>query len=49
MAMYELTFEGGAMARYFPLYRRWHRTIDAATAEVDRVYDKLMDDGLTTP
>jgi hypothetical protein len=45
---FELTFVGGAMARYFPRYRRWHPTKEAAEAEGDRVFQKLSDDGLPT-
>jgi hypothetical protein len=45
---YELTFAGGAMARYFPRYRRLHATKEAAEAEADRVFAKLERDGLPT-
>jgi hypothetical protein len=33
---YELVFEGGS-AKYFPRYRKNHRTLEAATAEALRV------------
>lgn len=45
---FELTFEGGAMARYFPRYRRWHPTHESAEQEADRVYSKLNNDCLPT-
>jgi hypothetical protein len=43
---YELTFAGGALARYFPHYRRWHADKASAEAEADRVYRKLRADDL---
>lgn len=48
MKKFELTFEGAAIARCFPRYRRWHPTIDSATAEADRVYERLAAKGLPT-
>lgn len=45
---FELAFSGGAIASYFPRYRRWHATFDAAVEEAGNVYQKLGDDGYPT-
>ena len=45
---YELTFVGGAIARYFPRYRRMHATLESAQTAAYAVRAKLQDRGLPT-
>ena len=48
MKNFDLVFVGGAMANYFPRYRRNHSTMESAEETAAAVFAKLQAKGLPT-